>query len=104
MEDDEVLSLNRHESYLTNPPGHLRRDKWTALSGPLPSSLYGASGGTAEQEKNNLNRFTDFRTKNGSSQGQNLALTVLVIPSSLDSGYFEYTNPQHSRSLQQSNF
>ena len=23
------------ESWLTNPPGHLWRDKWTALSGPL---------------------------------------------------------------------
>ena len=23
------------ESQLTNPPGHLWRDKWTALSGPL---------------------------------------------------------------------
>ena len=28
--------------------------------------------------------FTDFRTENGSSQGQNLALTVLYVPSSLD--------------------
>ena len=27
--------LNRPESWLTNPPGHLWRDKWTALSGPL---------------------------------------------------------------------
>jgi len=31
----EVLSLNRPESLLTNPPGHLWRDKWTAPSGPL---------------------------------------------------------------------
>ena len=35
MEGDQVLSLNRSESLLTNPPGHLWRDKWTALSGPL---------------------------------------------------------------------
>ena len=30
--------LNRPESWLTNPPGHLWRDKWIALSGPLPHS------------------------------------------------------------------
>jgi hypothetical protein len=35
MEDDLVLSFNRLESWSTNPPGHLWRDKWTALSGPL---------------------------------------------------------------------
>jgi len=33
-----------------------------------------------------LERFKDFRTENGSSQGQNLALTGLLVPSSLDSG------------------
>ena len=31
----EVLSLNRPESWLTHPPSHLWRDKWTTLSGPL---------------------------------------------------------------------
>ena len=31
MEDDSVLSLNCPESQLTNPPGHLWRDKWTTL-------------------------------------------------------------------------
>ena len=25
--------------YLTNPPGHLWRDKWTTLSGPLPKPV-----------------------------------------------------------------
>ena len=30
--------------------------------------------------------FQDFRTKNGSSQGQHLALTVLCVPFSLESG------------------
>ena len=25
---------------LTNPPGHLRRDKWTALSGPLSTYTF----------------------------------------------------------------
>ena len=33
-----------------------------------------------------LNDFEDIRTKNGSSQGHNLALTGLFVPSSLDSG------------------
>ena len=35
---------------------------------------------------NILPGFKDFRTKNGSSQGQNLALTVLLVPNSFDSG------------------
>jgi hypothetical protein len=30
--------------------------------------------------------FEDFRTENGSSQGENLALTGLFIPTSLNSG------------------
>ena len=32
-----------------------------------------------------MNDFTDFRSDNGSSQGQNLALSVLCVPYSLDS-------------------
>jgi len=36
-----------------------------------------------ERGGNNLNVFNDFRTENGSSQGQNLALTGLFVPSSL---------------------
>ena len=35
MELNPGLSLNRPESWLTDPPGHVWRDKWTALSGPL---------------------------------------------------------------------
>jgi len=35
MEGDWVLTLNHPKSLLTNPPGHLWRDKWTTLSGPL---------------------------------------------------------------------
>ena len=35
----KILSLNRPESWMTNPPGHLCRDKWTALSGPLSVRL-----------------------------------------------------------------
>ena len=34
-----VLSRNRPESWLTNPPGHLWRGKWTALRGPLSRVL-----------------------------------------------------------------
>jgi len=36
----------------------------------------------AEQGWNNLNGFEDVRTENGSSKGQNLALTGLLVPSS----------------------
>ena len=41
---------------------------------------------SAERGGNDLNGCQDFRTENGSSQGQNLALTVLYVPSSFDSG------------------
>ena len=34
----------------------------------------------AEREEYNLKAFKDFHLKNGSRQGQNLALTVLVVP------------------------
>ena len=40
----------------------------------------------AERVANNLNGFKDFRTENGSSQGQNLALTGSFVLSWLDSG------------------
>jgi len=33
---------------------------------------------------NNLNDFNDFRSENGSSPGQILALTGFIVPSSLD--------------------
>jgi len=40
--------------------------------------------------------YKDFRTENGSSQGQNLALTGLCVPSSLDSGWLHLARrPQH---------
>jgi hypothetical protein len=39
MKDDQIFSLNRPESYLTNPPGHVWREKWTALSGPLSEMM-----------------------------------------------------------------
>jgi len=43
-------------------------------------------GGAAEQRGNILQGVPDFHLKNGSSQGHNLALTDLYVPSSLDSG------------------
>jgi len=38
-----------------------------------------------ERAGNNFNGFKPFCAKNGSSQGHNLALTGLFVPSSLDS-------------------
>ena len=35
---------------------------------------------TAERGGGNLNYFKDFRNENGSSQDQNLAVTVLYVP------------------------
>jgi len=54
-------------------------------SGPgLPSFVSAVErGGT------NLNSLKYFRTENSSSQGQNLAVTLLFVPSSLDSGWPE---------------
>jgi len=39
------------------------------------------------QQENSLNGCEEFRTENGSIKGQNLALTGLFVPTSLDSGY-----------------
>ena len=54
-QDVQVLSLNRPESQLTDPPGHLWRDEWTTLSGLL-SLLAGCSvgGGAAAQGRSLL--------------------------------------------------
>jgi hypothetical protein len=41
---------------------------------------------TVEQGENNLKGFQDFHLNNGSRKGENLALTVLHVPSLLDSG------------------
>ena len=40
----------------------------------------------SKRRGNYSNRCEDFRTENGSSQGQNLALAVLHVSYSLDSG------------------
>ena len=42
----------------------------------------------AERGGNTLKGFKDVRTENGSSQGQNLALTGLLVPTSLDRGFY----------------
>ena len=44
-------------------------------------------GGTAFERKGNIfDQFQDFPLKNGASQCQNLALTVLFVPISVGSG------------------
>jgi hypothetical protein len=45
---------------------------------------------------NSLNLFKDCRTENGSSQDQELALSGLIVPNSLDSGPFEELPPPHT--------
>jgi len=40
----------------------------------------------AERDGNNFEDFKDFYPKNGSSQAQNLAVTVFFVPDSLDRG------------------
>ena len=40
----------------------------------------------AERGGNNYKGFKDFHLRNGSSQGQNIALAVLIVPNSIDSG------------------
>ena len=47
----------------------------------------------AEQEENNMTGFKDFGLQNGSSQGQNRALTVLCVPNSLESGWVSNQYP-----------
>ena len=47
-------------------------------SGPTPNA--------GEREGNNFKGLTDVHLKNGSSQGLNLALTLLSAPNSSDSG------------------
>jgi len=49
-------------------------------------AVTGAVGGTAgERGSHNLKRFDGFRTGSGSSHGQNMALTVLLVPNALNS-------------------
>jgi len=57
-----------------------------------------AQGFAGEQIWNNLNGVKDFRTDNGSGQGQNLALTGVFVPSSLDSGLANH-DKHHARVL-----
>ena len=46
--------------------------------------IYTYMPSAAHRKGNNLQPFKDFNQKDGSSQGQNLALTVVLVPSSLD--------------------
>jgi len=47
----------------------------------------------AEREWNHLKGFQDFCLKNGSSQGQNLALAAICVPNSLDTGHSRRREP-----------
>ena len=63
----------------------------TPESGPTEAlvahRVVSGSGLTAiERGRNNQNGLKDSRTENGSSRGQNLALTGLFVPNSLDCG------------------
>jgi len=60
-----------------------RTRRWSGLERPSTRS---SSKSSAEREGNNLKYFNDFSLKNGSIQGQNLVLTVLYVPCSLDNG------------------
>ena len=63
-----------------------RRGVWTSGSRScLPNA--------GERRGNNLNSCQDFRTENGSSQGQNLSLTGLFVPSSLDKDFPRLASP-----------
>jgi hypothetical protein len=50
-----------------------------------------------EPEGNNLNGLKDVRTENGSSEGQNLAVTGLGVPNSLDTGGLEDLGARYQR-------
>ena len=52
----------------------------------IPNQDENPRGTALERGGNTLNGFDGFRTGNGSSQGRNLAVTVLFVPNSLDSG------------------
>jgi len=51
----------------------------------LAAGMHSSAG---ERGGNSLNDFRDMRTENGSNQGRNLALTLLFVPNSLDSGWW----------------
>jgi len=56
MEDDQVLSLNCPEFYLIELPGHVWRDRWTALRGPLSKAIGGGlAGGEREMDARRVN-------------------------------------------------
>ena len=59
-----------------------RLDRAVALIGALRRTVSQRRG----PKEYTLNAFEDFRTENCFGQGQNLALTGLLVPNSLDSG------------------
>ena len=46
-----------------------------------------------ERGANNINGLKDLCSENGSNHGHNMALTGLLVPSLLDSGYHQYEAP-----------
>jgi len=62
----------------------IKKKVWCLACSGLACSVYG--GGAADRDSNNLKVSKYICLKNGSSQGQDLALTVLCVPNSLDSG------------------
>jgi len=68
-----LIILSNYSSYLNYlEPGQPGRTRLSAAA--------------AERGGNNLKGRDDFRAENGSSQGQNLALTGSFVPCSLESG------------------
>ena len=53
----------------------------------IPDAGASAPAIACTSNRNSLNEFQDFRLKNGSSQGQIIALTVLFVLNSPDSGW-----------------
>ena len=72
------------------PPGPYSRTMpralWWSYGGGAVSYERGTPVLAGERGWTSLNVLRDCRTENGSSQGQNLALIAILVPSSLDSG------------------
>ena len=59
---------------------------WVFLMSEVPLHCNSFPATVAEREGNKLKKIKHFHLENGSSQGQNLAVTVLFVPNSLNSG------------------
>ena len=69
----------------SQPPPHTHGGK--KLTGTTPEAIDPQRGYIrCRARREQLKRFYELAPVNGSSQGQNLALTVLIVPNSLDNG------------------